>query len=367
MRPAILQVLNMLENAGYDAYIVGGYVRDFLLGVETKDCDITTNATPDEVESLFDHVVTIGKVHGTIGVLMEGEMIEVTTYRIDGAYNDYRHPQSVSYTASLKEDLVRRDFTINAMAMNKAGAITDLVGGQADLQAKIIRAVGDPDVRLQEDALRILRAIRFQSVLGFQIEEALLKAMRKHASLIAQLSKERVLEELRKFLTGTYVKLALTTYQAILIPGLPTTFITNKQLSVIEQFAIASLVEGYDAADWPWTKEEKHLLGQLSTMKPTTPTDLELYQMNHVASRFRVGALVYGWDEVMLNARYEALPIHQRKDVAVNGHDIVELGFQGPMVDTIFLAIEEAIILGQLDNEKTVIQEWIKEKFNEHQ
>jgi len=174
------------------------------------------------------------------------------------------------------------------------------------------------------------------------------------------------LEELRKFLTGHFFKDALTTYQTISIPGLPTAFITNKQLGVVEQFAVASLLEGYDATGWPWTKEEKHLLSQLTTMLPPSPTDVELYQMNNIGSRLRVGALVYGWDEVTLNERYEALPIHQRKDVAVNGHDIVEMGFQGPMVDTIFLAIEEAIILRQLDNKKAVIQEWIKEKFDEH-
>jgi tRNA nucleotidyltransferase (CCA-adding enzyme) len=186
MRSAIQEVLNRLENAGYDAYIVGGYVRDFLLGIQTKDCDITTNATPDQVESLFERVVTVGKVHGTIGVLLEGEMIEVTTYRIDGAYDDHRHPTNVTFTASLEADLMRRDFTINAMAMNKEGIITDLVGGQVDLQAKLIRAVGDPRVRLQEDALRILRAIRFQSVLGFTIESQLYEAMKHHASLITQ-------------------------------------------------------------------------------------------------------------------------------------------------------------------------------------
>ena len=367
MRPAIQEVLNMLENAGYEAYIVGGYVRDFLLGVETKDCDITTNATPDQVESLFDHIVTIGKVHGTIGVLLEGEMIEVTTYRIDGAYDDHRHPQSVTYTASLEEDLVRRDFTMNAMAMNKDKVITDLVGGQADLQAKLIRAVGNPDIRLQEDALRILRAIRFQSVLGFQIEEALLQAMQKHASLIAQLSKERVLEELRKFLSGTFFKLALATYQTISMPGLPVKFVANKQLSVVEQFAVASLIEGYDATKWPWTKEEKQLLTQLTTMASTLPTDLELYYMDNISSKLRVGALVYGWDELLLHNRWQSLPIHQRKDVAINGHDIVELGFQGPKIDEIFIVIEKAIILGQLDNKKATIIEWIKEKYNEHQ
>jgi len=367
MRPAIQQVLITLETAGYDAYIVGGYVRDLLLGLETKDCDITTNATPDQVESLFDQVVTIGKVHGTIGVLLEGEMIEVTTYRIDGAYDNHRHPQSVTYTSSLAEDLVRRDFTINAMAMNKVGAITDLVGGQTDLQAKIIRAVGDPDVRLQEDALRILRAIRFQSVLGFHIEETLLEAMKKHASLVAQLSKERVLEELRKFLSGPFFKLALATYQTISIPGLPVKFVADKKFSVVEQFTVATLMEGYDATGWPWTKEEKQRIGQLTTMATTSPTDVELYHMNHISSKLRVGALVYGWDEALLNKNFQALPIHQRKDVAINGYDIVELGFQGPKVDTIFFAIEKAIIHGQLDNNKEAIKHWIKEKFDEHQ
>jgi tRNA nucleotidyltransferase (CCA-adding enzyme) len=366
MRPAIQEVLKTLEDAGYEAYIVGGYVRDFLLGLVTKDCDITTNATPDQVQLLFEQVVTIGKIHGTIGVILEDQMIEVTTYRIDGNYNNHRHPQMVTYTASLEEDLARRDFTINAMAMASDGTIIDLYEGQADLNSKLIRAVGDPDWRLQEDALRILRAIRFQSVLGFRLEEKLLLAMRKHASLVAQLSKERVLEELRKFLTGEFFELALPSYQVLSIPGLPQQFIAGKDLTVVEQFAIPSMQKGYDPSSLPWTKEEKYLLGQLVTMAPTEPTDTELYYMSNVQSKLRVGALVYGWNESRLTKRWQDLPIHQRKDVAMNGHDIVELGFQGPQVDEVFSKIEEAIIKGQLVNTKERIKEWIKEILDEH-
>ena len=163
-------IIHTLQLHGFEAYAVGGCVRDSILGREPGDWDITTSAMPEETKALFDKTFDTGIEHGTITVLLNHEGYEVTTYRIDGKYEDSRHPKEVTFTRNLKEDLLRRDFTINAMAMKSSGELTDNFNGRSDLKNKIIRSVGDPVKRFTEDALRILRALRFASQLGFHIE-----------------------------------------------------------------------------------------------------------------------------------------------------------------------------------------------------
>ncbi|MDY6341654.1 MAG: polynucleotide adenylyltransferase, partial [Lachnospiraceae bacterium] len=157
----VKQILNTLENAGFEAYIVGGCVRDSILGRKPEDWDITTSAKPEQVKALFRRTVDTGIRHGTVTVMLGSEGFEVTTYRIDGKYEDGRHPKDVTFTASLEEDLKRRDFTINAMAYNPERGLVDLFGGMNDIERRLIRAVGDPVSRFTEDALRIMRAVRF--------------------------------------------------------------------------------------------------------------------------------------------------------------------------------------------------------------
>ena len=170
-------IINILEKAGYEAYAVGGCVRDALLGRTPNDWDITTSAKPEQVKALFHRTVDTGIAHGTVTVLLEKEGFEVTTYRVDGEYEDGRHPKEVTFTACLEEDLKRRDFTINAMAYNPRKGLVDLFEGQKDLENKVIRCVGDPLERFTEDALRIMRAVRFSAQLGFSLEEETRKAL----------------------------------------------------------------------------------------------------------------------------------------------------------------------------------------------
>ena len=165
------QILRTLNEAGYEAYVVGGCVRDSILNRKPEDWDITTSATPQQVKKLFPRTVDTGIQHGTVTVLMGKEGYEVTTYRVDGEYEDARHPKEVTFTANLEEDLRRRDFTINAMAYNDEEGIIDIFGGVADLKRNVIRCVGNAKERFSEDALRILRAIWFAAQLGFEIEE----------------------------------------------------------------------------------------------------------------------------------------------------------------------------------------------------
>ena len=166
---AVENIIETLDKAGFEGFIVGGCVRDACLGVEPKDWDITTSAKPEEVKALFKRTIDTGIEHGTVTVMMERQGYEVTTYRIDGKYKDGRHPEEVVFTPSLEEDLKRRDFTINAMAYNESAGLVDLYGGMDDLKAKRIRCVGDAAQRFREDALRILRALRFSAQLGFDI------------------------------------------------------------------------------------------------------------------------------------------------------------------------------------------------------
>ena len=200
----VQQIIKTLQSHGYEAYAVGGCVRDSLLGRTPGDWDITTSALPEETQALFDKTFDTGIEHGTITVLMGKEGFEVTTYRIDGKYEDSRHPSEVTFTRCLSEDLLRRDFTINAMAYNDEDGIMDLFDGMADLEKKVIRCVGNAEARFGEDALRIMRAVRFSAQLGFEIEEQTQAAIRKLAFSLKNISAERIQVELIKLLTSPH-------------------------------------------------------------------------------------------------------------------------------------------------------------------
>lgn len=198
------KLITHLEASGFEAYAVGGCVRDSLMGRIPNDWDLCTNASPDEMKRCFAdfRVIETGLKHGTLTVLLEGETFEITTYRIDGEYSDGRHPDQVTFTRSLKEDLARRDFTVNAMAYNDTSGIVDYFGGRDDLEAGILRCVGEPELRFTEDSLRILRCVRFASQLGFTIENSTVKAMNSCLPLLDRVAAERIRVELEKLLCG---------------------------------------------------------------------------------------------------------------------------------------------------------------------
>lgn len=204
----VKKALDRLELGGYEAFIVGGAVRDLLLGRGVNDYDITTSALPLETADIFSdfHVIETGLKHGTVTVVIDKKPIEITTYRIDGDYRDSRHPEGVEFSRNIEDDLARRDFTVNAMAYNEKRGLVDLFGGKADLEAKIIRAVGVPEKRFNEDALRIMRAFRFASKLGFDIEEKTLAAAEACRAGLANISTERKTAELVGIITGAGVK-----------------------------------------------------------------------------------------------------------------------------------------------------------------
>ena len=199
-------IIGSLEEHGFEGFAVGGCVRDSLLKKTPKDWDITTDALPVDMKKIFKKTFDTGIAHGTVTVLMDGVGYELTTYRIDGNYSDGRHPDSVSFSKNLSEDLCRRDFTINAMAYSNKKGIVDLFDGRKDLQNGIIRAVGDAKKRFDEDALRMLRAVRFAAQLGFKIDDDTFEAIKEKAKLLSKVSKERIFVELNKSLNGDFAQ-----------------------------------------------------------------------------------------------------------------------------------------------------------------
>lgn len=222
-------ILDRLNGSGYEAFVVGGCVRDSILGIEPNDWDITTSAKPDEIKSVFQdyQIIDIGEKHGTIGVVIDYKPYEITTYRLDGDYSDNRRPDNVSFTDDIEEDLSRRDFTINAMAYNDEQGLIDPFKGELDLQYKALRCVGDPDKRFNEDALRILRALRFASVYNLSIEGNTSNSIVRNRLLLSNISVERIQSEFSKMLCGESVSFMMRRYKdviAVFFPEIVATF-----------------------------------------------------------------------------------------------------------------------------------------------
>lgn len=225
----IADILTRLESNGFEAYIVGGCVRDALMGKVPDDTDITTSALPSEIHQVFcdEKLIDTGIKHGTVTLIYNNKEYEITTFRTDGIYADNRHPESVSFVKDIKEDLARRDFTVNAMAYSPLRGLCDLFGGQADIKNKIIRCVGNPSVRFEEDGLRILRALRFSSVLGFEIEKETADSILSERNLLINISSERIQTELVKLIMGENVFEVMDKYReviAVIIPELVPCF-----------------------------------------------------------------------------------------------------------------------------------------------
>lgn len=219
----VLNIIEKLEERGFEAYIVGGCVRDSIMGKDPEDYDVTTSASPEEVRECFSEyrVIDTGIKHGTVTIIAEDDYVEVTTFRVDGEYKDHRRPENVTFSRNLEDDLSRRDFTINAMAYNPKRGLVDKFEGQKDLFRRRIRCVGDPDKRFSEDALRIMRALRFSSRLGFEIDKPTAEAIHKNRKLLSQVSSERIAKELNGLVTGVHPEDILTEFSDVLSVVIP--------------------------------------------------------------------------------------------------------------------------------------------------
>jgi len=375
------QVILELSTAGYEAVFVGGAVRDAELGKKPLDIDIATSATPHQVKEVFRHTIDIGIEHGTILVMMHGEPIEVTTYRTESTYSDQRHPDEVIYVNSLKEDLQRRDFTINALAMTVDGELIDLFDGLKDLKQKIIRCVGNPEERFGEDPLRIFRALRFSSVLDFEIEEKTLDSMKKLAPSLRHVAIERIKTEMDKLFLAENPSRAFHYGRQIglpeLFPELLAAFDTLDRytpfLHARHGFAAMLAVTDTEAANlsrqFKLSNEEKRFLKQFEEAFASRrnhvfgPWEFYSYSTDVLEVVEKVYHVNHEHNELMtqqIEQYKEQLPIRTRTDLAFTGTDLLKWSGKsgGKWTSDWIKKIERAIVFGQIENDAQAIKDW---------
>lgn len=381
-------VLQRLEAAGFEAYFVGGAVRDMLLQKPIHDVDIASAAFPEEVKKQFDKTVDTGIQHGTVMVLDHGLGYEITTFRTESTYTDFRRPDTVTFVRSLSEDLQRRDFTINALAMTYDGEIVDLFDGLADLSAGVIRAVGEAEVRFTEDALRMMRALRFSAQLGFQIAPDTRAALQRLAPNLAKIAVERIRVEFEKLLMGQQAAASL----ARAIEDGIVTYLPG-QLDQWQFDAIMTDLEAQQPATIPvvWA----HLLtrstlneSEMTTFMRTWKTSRDLIKMatavvpvaRHIARRdlwtlyqiydyrdvlMHVLRLIRTDDAVIadVDAMFAVLPIHHTRELRVAGGQLIaeQIVQPGPQMGRILKQIERAVVTGQVVNQPAALLAYAKE------
>ena len=377
-------VIGKIRDAGYEAFAVGGCVRDTLLGRTPEDWDVTTSARPEAVKAIFERTVDTGLQHGTVTVLKNRKGYEVTTYRIDGEYHDGRHPDSVEFTPNLLEDLKRRDFTINAMAYSHETGIVDEFGGMEDLKAGIVRCVGRPEDRFTEDALRLLRALRFSAQLGFEIEESTYAAIKTIAPNLAKVSKERVQAELTKLLLSAHPERILllkeTGLSAQIVPGFdavfaPALFSKLSQLPAEKSLRWAGflLCQSTKQAETvlKGLKMDNETIGNVSRMiegaketlpleKPAVRRAMSRYTPYQLEGALKLKELMGSPDaEEIRRLREEIIrdgDCVSLKELAVKGRDLLEAGVErGPMVGEILNHLFDLVLLHPEKNDRELL------------
>lgn len=362
MNSVIKAVLAQFKQHGYEAYVIGGFVRDYVLGIHSDDIDIATNATPQQVKEIFDHTIDVGIAHGSVTVIIDHQSFDITTFRSDGSYSNHRRPDHVVYGDSLEMDVLRRDFTMNAIAMNMDEEIIDIVGGKMDLNHQLIKAIGDPYIRMQEDALRIIRALRFVSVLGFDLDDALLEAMKQHQQLVDSIAMERIQIEIRKLLQGPHLDKMNYYLRSLAISLIPPQFENNPTLSLVEQLVIAEQRFPSFESRFLLTKQEQKQFVYLREVPPHRPDSYQMYVSPYPQSMIHVGSILFGWDPQTLSNQYDQLIIHKRDELAITGRDIEALGFKGPAIEAMLIQIEKAVLEQQIQNNNEEIVDYAKEK-----
>lgn len=386
-----LPILEKLKASGYEAYFVGGSVRDAILGRTIHDVDIATSAYPEETKKVFTRTIDVGIEHGTVLVLHGGQEYEITTFRTEDVYVDYRRPSQVSFVRSLEEDLKRRDFTVNAFALNEEADIIDKFHGLKDLEFKILRAVGVPQERFNEDALRIMRGFRFAATLDFDIEEQTFQAMQETAPLLEKISVERIFIEFDKLLTAAFWRKGLEKMiAAVAYDFLPEMKGKGTCLKAMLERLRPDFLFATSEQAWAMLlialdiNEPKNFLKKWKTSNDFQKAVLDLvaaYRTREKTSVDKFLVYQYGLENLLLveqirqaqdlpieieqiKALDAALLIHSKHEIVVNGRTLMtELNLKaGPNLGRILSEIEKAIVLGELMNEKEAIFKFLKEK-----
>lgn len=384
---ASYKIIEQLENDGHEAVFVGGAVRDYLLDKRAKDIDIATSAEPMEVKAVFSNTIDVGIAHGTVLVIVDKEPIEVTTYRTKGTYSDSRRPDEVNFVKSLKEDLLRRDFTMNALAMTKTGELIDLFGGRADMESQLIRAVGKPAERFQEDALRMMRAIRFSSTLDFTIEQETLAAIQENAKRIEHVSVERIKIEMDKLFTGSNPVKAFH-YLALSGLGDCLPLYPNETTGLEQSIPFATSVEGWAflmlagnfsatalSRAYKLSNDEQRFMAAVHKAykrrieRPFTVDEYYIFDLPvlKVTEKFYRSTFPQNpkiLDEELI-ARKKDLPIQSVHELAVNGKDLIGwTGMKaGRWTGEWIGKIEQAVLHERCENNPIKIREWFMHDF----
>ena len=381
-------VLKQLEQAGYEAYFVGGSIRDLILNRPIHDIDIATSAYPEEVKRLFPKTIDTGIKHGTVTVLNDGASYEITTFRTESGYQDFRRPDHVTFVQNLAEDLKRRDFTINALAMNRAGEVIDLFNGLGDLQKHLIKAVGDPMKRFHEDALRMMRAVRFMSQLNFDLESQTKEAVSDLHQLLSKISVERIRDEFVKMGTGINSRDAFKIFlQTKLSESVPDfagksdllaiypklKFNPSMETSLWSIIIILLKISDNQIArfmrDWKnsnaMTEKVRKIVALFDLISEKSPSDLELFNagkdilLNTIDVAHILGQPI---NSEALVDRYTALPIKSMSELAIDGQFLIANGIKpGPKLGQILNEIKQKVISGELGNSKDDIQDYLQQ------
>lgn len=381
------KVIATLEAAGYEAVFVGGAVRDFVLGKPATDIDVATSAEPQEVKAVFPYTIDIGIEHGTVLVIMDGEPIEVTTYRTEGTYSDQRRPDEVYFVRTLKEDLLRRDFTMNALAMTKDGKLIDLFGGKEDLAQRLIRAVGNPTDRFREDALRMLRAVRFSAVLNFEIEEQTLFAIRTNADRLQSVSVERIKAEMDRLFLGINPSKAFYYFNetglSASLPLFPSSTALLQQLSTFKDAKVGwatLMVVGHFSANaiakaYRLSKEERQFLQQIEQLmmkrasSPYTIEDYYQYSVEVLQTTESLYCFIHNQTEQVnfkdIEKRKKSLPLQSKNDLVVRGSHLITWSEDkgGPWTSAWLEKIEREVLHGRCRNDLKAIKEWFLHEY----
>ena len=364
MLDVALKLLKEITSHSYKAYIVGGFVRDHLLGIESNDIDICTNATPKQIKEIFEDSCLPKEDYGAVLVEMKGVTFEITTFRKEIEYDDNRHPFEIKYIDDLYQDLLRRDFVINTLCMDEDGKIIDYLGGQTDLDNHVIRSVGNPVDKFSEDSLRILRAIRFATILDFSLDDELRSAIIETKHLLSNLSYNRKKEELDKIFTspnyrnGIKLILELGLQKELEIPNLSDTLDTDN-ISLIGIWSVLNVVDIY-----PFNKNELELISKVNeAVKLDNLDSYTLYKyglyVNCVAGEIKKE------DIRDITEAYNDLVIKSRDEIDITSEEIMRLVNQEPgkYIKDIYEDIEKEILYLRLDNEKSSISKYILKKY----
>lgn len=381
-----MPVLRTLEDAGFEAYFVGGSVRDVLLHRHVHDVDITTSAYPEEVKELFDKSIDTGIKHGTVTVLYGGESYEITTFRTESGYQDFRRPDHVTFVQNLDEDLKRRDFTINALAMDMHGDIVDLFNGIEDLKNHIIRAVGNPEKRFHEDALRMMRAVRFMSQLEFKLEEKTEQAIKDNHELLKKISVERIREEFVKMGLGPFSRQVFQIFLDTQLSEDVPDFAGKKDLlQVYPQLKFSPTMEtslwaviiillkvsneniGKFMRDWKnsnaMTEKVEQIIKMFDLIADHVPTDYELFEagediiINTIDVADILGQPVSS--EALVD-RYLALPIKTPSELAVDGRFLIKRGMRpGAQLGRTLNQIRKKVVACEIENSEEAIEQYL--------